>query len=87
MDDNHAAARQTYKAVGFERSLSWTVFYKLLQGKWENEENEDGRKWPQVRDQVKSAISVRNQVTPKLPNREFKRPIMDVPDRLDQNNE
>ena len=30
LDDNHAAARTAYKAVGFERSLSWTVLYKLI---------------------------------------------------------
>ncbi len=30
LDDNHAAARTAYKAVGFDRSLSWTVLYKLI---------------------------------------------------------
>lgn len=30
LDDHHAAARKAYQAVGFDRSLSWTVFYKLL---------------------------------------------------------
>ena len=30
LDSNHAAARTAYKAIGFERSLSWTVLYKLI---------------------------------------------------------
>ena len=30
LDNNHAAARTAYKAVGFDRSLSWTVLYKLI---------------------------------------------------------
>lgn len=30
LDGNHAAARKAYEAAGFERSLSWTVLYKLI---------------------------------------------------------
>ena len=30
LDSNHAAARKAYEAAGFERSLSWTVLYKLI---------------------------------------------------------
>lgn len=30
LDENHAAARKAYEAVGFGKSLSWTVLYKLL---------------------------------------------------------
>ncbi len=30
LDDNHAAARKAYEAVGFTRSLSWTALYKLI---------------------------------------------------------
>ncbi len=29
-DDNHAAARKAYEAAGFDKSLSWTVLYKLI---------------------------------------------------------
>jgi GNAT superfamily N-acetyltransferase len=30
LDGNHAAARKVYEAAGFDRSLSWTVLYKLI---------------------------------------------------------
>lgn len=30
LDGNHVAARRAYEAVGFNRSLSWTVLYKLI---------------------------------------------------------
>ena len=30
LDNNHVAARKAYEAVGFNRSLSWTVLYQLI---------------------------------------------------------
>ncbi len=30
LDSNHASARKAYEAVGFTRSLSWTVLYQLI---------------------------------------------------------